>query len=260
MSVLDAENIQLWAHDLGVQSGAEYRYRSRVVVNNPLFRKGPAFDADDREQQALTKDPFARGQWSSWSDPVLVGAKQYFFVSSADPVGPNAESPRASVEVFKMYYGHYRRSTISAEPGSKLQSNARVSDRLLTIDPAVISVKDAGEQLDAVLEDDKAPLPEGFGELQGRLTIDLGVYVLEIAQDPVAGIDSNGNAVAAAQVILRDADGNIIVRRVVEGSEDSAAYELVSSSASQASKSIIRITGQSAISPAYELFPDASAP
>ncbi|MCA9302927.1 MAG: hypothetical protein KC996_02275 [Phycisphaerales bacterium] len=258
VGVLDSQDIQLWAHDLGVEPGKVYRYRSRVVVNNPLFRKGPALDPNDAEQQALTKDPFARGGWSDWSGEVLVGAEQYFFVGSAEPSGAHAESPKATIEVFRMYYGFYRRSTISAAPGDRLESSARVSGRIVTIDPSAITVKEAGDQLAAIQEDDKLPLPAGFREVSGRMLIDLGVYLLEIAVDPIAGAGQSDGA--AMQVILRDAEGGLIVRHSGTESTDSDAYALVSSSASQGSRIPMRLTGESAISPSYALFPDASAP
>lgn len=258
VGVLDAEDIQLWAHDLGVEPGKKYRYRSRVVVNNPLFRKGPALDPNDAQQQALTKDPFARGEWSDWSSDVLVGAEQYFFVGSAQPSGARGESPKATVEVFKMYYGFYRRSTITAAPGDRLESNARVAGRMVTIDPSAVAAKDAGEQLVTIQEDDRSDLPDGFSEVAGRMVIDLGVYLLEIAVDPIArGAEQSETAM---QVILRDADGGLIVRQSGGDSESSEAYELVSSSAAQGSRVPMRLTGESAISPSYELFPDASAP
>jgi hypothetical protein len=258
VGVLDAEDIQLWAHDLGVEPGKKYRYRSRVVVNNPLFRKGPALDPNDADQQALTKDPFARGDWSDWSSDVLVGAEQYFFVGSAQPSGARGESPKATIEVFKMYYGFYRRSTITAAPGDRLESNARVAGRMVTIDPSAVAAKDAGEQLVTIQEDDRSELPDGFREVAGRMVIDLGVYLLEIAVDPIAGGAEQSET--AMQVILRDADGGLIVRQSGADSDSSAAYELVSSSAAQGSRVPMRLTGESAISPSYELFPDATAP
>ena len=66
--LLEQDSVQLWTHDLGVEPGATYRYRTRVVVNNPYFRKGPYLDEEDDLQQGLIEDPFARGEWSQWSD------------------------------------------------------------------------------------------------------------------------------------------------------------------------------------------------
>ena len=36
-SLLDSTEVKLYAHDLTVEPGAQYRYRMRVVVNNPLY-------------------------------------------------------------------------------------------------------------------------------------------------------------------------------------------------------------------------------
>lgn len=261
IGVLDQENIQLWAHDLGVKPGGQYRYRSRVVVNNPLFRKGAQMDPEDQAQQALTKDPYARAQWSTWSDTVLVGELEYFFVSSAKSTGAHAETSNAKVEVYKMYYGHYRRSTIaSIEPGARVQSKAAVSGRLLTIDTDAVESAAAGEQLNVLLTDRKAEVPEGFDEVSGRIVIDLGAYVLEIAPDPLADAQSGVGAVQPSEVVFRGPRGELIVRKTVSGDTESAAYKLVTDSSSQASRSPMRLTGESAVSASYELFLSDSEP
>jgi len=99
-------DVRLWAHDMGAEPGNEYRYRTRVAINNPLFRKGPVLDPDDDALQAAAEQPFVRGDWSQWSEPVVVGASEYFFVSAASPEGgAGTRTPTASIEVYRMYYG-----------------------------------------------------------------------------------------------------------------------------------------------------------
>jgi len=183
-SVLEEELIELWAHDLGVEPGATYRYRTRVVVNNPLFRKGGELDPDDPDQQALTRDPFTRAPWSEWSEPVVAGAREYFFVSSADLGDVQGTAPaRATIELYQIYYGHYRKSTLNVSPGDMLATSVRISGDLLSFDPGVISAVDAATFVETLgTNDASTALPDGISRLPGRLQIDMGVFVLDVYQ------------------------------------------------------------------------------
>jgi hypothetical protein len=255
-SVLEEEAIDLWAHDLGVEPGATYRYRTRVVVNNPLFRKGGELDPDDQAQQDLARDPFAYGEWSGWSEPVVAGAKAYYFVTSTDlgSMASNADA-RTTIELYQMYYGHYRKSTLSVSPGDMLATNVRISGDLLAFDTATITAQDAAEVVESLGNDGESDeLPEGITQLPGRLSIDLGVYVLDLyqGQDRVqTGL--GGERLSITRVVLRDIEGNIIVQ-TEQDDEASLAYALASESASSASSTPLRAPGEPAISPAAELF------
>tara|TARA_R110002072_G_C7960074_1_gene533810 strand:+ start:1541 stop:3496 length:1956 start_codon:yes stop_codon:yes gene_type:complete len=258
-SILEVEEVGLWAHDLGVEPGATYRYRTRVVVNNPLFRKGGELDPDDAAQQALTQDPFVRGDWSSWSEQVTVGAEEYYFVASAETENQfgNPEA-KTTLDLFKMYYGYYRKSSMIAMPGDAISTNVRVSDSLLMFDTGVIEADDAARAIAAQNDDqDDQPtapaLPEGVSRLPNRVTISLGAYVLEV----YSGLDTVetalGRTVIPMQVVIRDPMGNLVVRADISD-QSSAGYLLASASASQASDAQIRAPGQSAIPSAFDLF------
>jgi hypothetical protein len=255
-SILEEESIDLWAHDLGVEPGATYRYRTRVVVNNPLFRKSSELDPDDAAQQALAMEPFARGQWSQWSDQIVVGAKEYFFVTKAEMSGQgSAAGPKATIEVYKMYYGHYRRSTLSASPGDGLSTSVRMSGDLLVFDPALIEAQEAAKAINAIETDPSAQLPEGISELPKKISIELGIYLLDIYtyQGQSEGSSFSGQNEQPMRVVLRDREGGVIVRSDISD-ESSQAYELASSSSSRATNTPLRAPGAPAISPAAELF------
>lgn len=253
-SVLEEESVDLWLHDLGVEPGVTYRYRTRVVVNNPLFRKSSELDPDDADQQALTKDPFASGDWSDWSEQVVVGAQEYFFVTSAEASGGIAGSgAKATIELYKMFYGHYRRSTLSVSPGDALATTVRMSGDLLHFDSGVIDVQDAAKAVEALAGDDSGDLPDGISELSSRMTIHLGAYLLDVYTGQGSMQSSLGQQLTPMQVVLRDMDGDVIVRSDL-GDEASSAYALASESASEASKTELRVPGMPAISPAAELF------
>jgi hypothetical protein len=253
-SILEEESVELWAHDLGVEPGATYRYRTRVVVNNPLFRKGGELDPDDANQQALTTNPFARGDWSSWSESVVAGAEEYFFVTGAESqTGFATGGTKATIELYKMFYGHYRKSTLSVTPGDELATTVRMSGDLLNIDTSLVEANDAAKAINDLADEDSSELPEGISELSNRMTIDLGVYLLDIYAGQ-GGVETNlGRTVVPMQFVLRDAGGNVIVRSDLSD-ESSLAYVLASESASAASVTALRPPGAPAISPAAELF------
>ena len=255
-SVLEEELIELWAHDMGVEPGATYRYRTRLVVNNPLFRKGAELDPDDPDQQALTRDPFARAAWSDWSEPVVAGAREYFFVSSADLGDVQGTAPaRATIELYQMYYGHYRKSTLNVSPGDMLSTSVRVSGELLRFDPGVINAEQAATFVETLgTENASTDLPDGISRLPGRIRIDLGVFVLDVYQgqeQTEAGL--GGQRQSIMRVVLRDPEGGVIIRTEVED-ESALAYALASGSASAASSTPIRAPGEPPIPTAAELF------
>lgn len=255
-SVLEEELIELWAHDLGVEPGATYRYRTRVVVNNPLFRKGGELDPDDPDQQALTRDPFAYAQWSDWSEPVVAGAREYFFVSAADLGDVRGTAPaRASIELYQMYYGHYRKSTLNVSPGDMLSTSVRISGDLLSFDTGVINAEEAATFVETLgTEDASTTLPDGISRLPGRLQIDMGVFVLDVYQgqeQTEAGL--GGQRESVIRVVLRDPEGEIIIRTEIRD-ESSLAYALASGSAAEASSTPLRAPGEPPIPTSAELF------
>lgn len=254
-SILEEESVALWLHDLGVDAGATYRYRTRVIVNNPLFRKGGELDPDDAAQQAMTQDAFAHGEWSGWSNSVVVGAREYFFVTKAETGSRiSGSESKATLEMYKMYYGYYRRSTFSAAPGDELAATVRMSGDLLMFDTAVIQADEAAKAIVALYgEEPSSKLPDGISELSKRISIQLGTFVLDVYQGQEEVENDVGQRSVAMQVVLRDAEGRVVVRSDL-GDKESAAYALATQSASDASDSELRATGVSGISPAAELF------
>lgn len=255
-AILSKDSVQLWAHDLGVEPGATYRYRTRAVVNNPLYRKGPVLSQEDAALQQASLQPFSRGAWSEWSDPVVVGAREYFFVSNASPQGgPAGRTASATLEVFRVFFGSYRKSTLTLTPGDPVETSLRMPSGLFFMDPGVVDAKAAGEFL---LAAERGSAPAGVTEASGRLTIDLGAYVLDIVTSPVQRPDQFGEMRTVAEVLVRDQSGAVVARSPATD-VSSPAYEQASRSASEGSKLALRAPGQPAVSPAAELFPPADA-
>jgi hypothetical protein len=117
-TVLESPAVQLWAHDLTVESGKTYRYRVQVAVNNPAFGRASTLVA---EQQDLAKHPLAYSDPSEWSAQVRIMDDRYYFVTGASE--PDALSAaHASVELYEFFYGYYRRGVATVEPGDMLMA------------------------------------------------------------------------------------------------------------------------------------------
>ena len=252
LQLLEQESVQLWAHDLGVEPGATYRYRTRAVVNNPLFRKGPVLDQGDEALQAAAADPYARGPWSGWSEPVVVGAREYFFVSAADAEGAlSAGRPSATIEVFRMYYGHYRKTTLTLTPGDPVEGAVRLPETMFLIDTRVIQ---PGEAATYITGTGEGSAPAGLSRPPARMNIRLGAVLLDIAARPVPVTDELGRTTTVSEVVFRAGDGSLVVR-IPRSETAGPAYTQADASATAPTRNTMREPGsRPARSPSAELF------
>lgn len=129
-SVLDTDNLRLWAHDVTAERGKVYRYRMTLVFNNPLFGKGAVMAADQAEWARTT---LARSEPSDWTPPVQVDRESYWFItnaSAARAAGPanlaRIADARAEMYVFTM--GYWRRGSATIEPGDRIEADVSVPD------------------------------------------------------------------------------------------------------------------------------------
>ncbi|MEM1331054.1 MAG: hypothetical protein AAGG07_10875 [Planctomycetota bacterium] len=116
----------VWAHDLRAEPGATYRYRVRVVLNNPVYGRGTLLTP---EQRQWATEPLVRTPWSQWTEPVSIPRPQQIFVTNAragDAFGGG--EPGASVEVYRFYYGFWRRATAGVEAGEEVLGRVRFGD------------------------------------------------------------------------------------------------------------------------------------
>lgn len=270
-SLLDQDEVPLWTHDLAVEPGATYRYRIRVGVNNPLFGRGAQLEENNADHQRLATEPVTYTPWTDWSEPVLVGARNYFFVTNANTSGAlvGSGSPRATGELYTMHYGYYRKAAVQLTPGDPVRGEARTPDGLVSIDTASMDRATAIQTLgayqkslgredviagginpnpggrtgfpvpgsrDPVSTGTGAPaaqfeLPSGMAAMSGRLPIALQVTLLDVSDRPLE---------AESRVFLREADGSV---RVVTPGEESRAYSLVSQSESLSEDGWLNFSG-----------------
>ncbi len=210
------EDLVVWAHDVTAEPGKVYQYRVRVAVTNPLFGNARQLHADS---QAGAAEPVVISEPSDWSDPVGVGedSRVYFTsaVAASGGAGPlgGPDSMSASVELWKFYYGFWRRAKATLKPGDALAATVE-----LPKDFAKVWVVDGAG---SAVTEEKA--------LAERAPVDVGGFLLDVAPLALEG----GAQGKSWQVVYRDGAGRVMVRspetdtasherRVMEASEQAA--------------------------------------
>ncbi|HLP82741.1 MAG TPA: hypothetical protein VK157_00190 [Phycisphaerales bacterium] len=226
-------DLKIFAHDMSVEPGAEYQYRVRIVMNNPLFGRGL-----QESQKALAEQSLMTSSWSDWSGMVPIDRNSEFFVVSAGN-DPLSGRPTASAELFEFYYGYYRRATASVEPGDGFRGTARLPENLPNFfDFEKLKTDIAAGKLPAApgqREPDPREAPDG-GRSGGRVTpggdreaeqpapeADRGPGTIAPPENrvlvvpsiflgirQVPSLDSNNNLVTRTHAVLRDQTNSVM--------------------------------------------------
>ncbi len=114
-----AADIQLWAHDLQVESGKTYRYKMRYTISNPLFTFKNLLPAD---KQALAAQFSIDSAISKESAPVQIPDTTSYFVNNA-----NAGRASATIDVFVWGIGGVVKTRVTAEPGDLVDENLKLT-------------------------------------------------------------------------------------------------------------------------------------
>jgi hypothetical protein len=109
-----AESIIVWAHDLGVAPGEQYRYRAVAKVYNPFFTYGSLLVSD---QKKLAEGFTISTPVSDWSDPYRVTPPVEFFVVDAQAGEGRLGTGQATVEVYRYVDGQRRVERFVVQPG-----------------------------------------------------------------------------------------------------------------------------------------------
>ncbi len=252
--------VRLWAHDATAEPGAVYRYRTRVVITSPLF--GRTGLGDD----SAAKSPVVYGQWSDWTDPVLVMPTEVYFVGSAQPRSPTTGMVSASAECFVFYYGYYRRGNAILEPGDTVRTVAKTPPNLMVYDeaklaegarPTAPAFRD-GETRDTSAPEvpfdgggkhagappvKEAPTPTGTGKdatalddqngllkpAEKEIPIYISDVFLDVAEMPELGITKPGAGRGEMSIFFRSPDGRLAMR-LPAAEKASTLYKQVSAS------------------------------
>jgi len=219
----DANELRLWAHDPSPRPGATYRYRMRLVFSNPLFGLQDNLAEGYRDQAAT---PMIETPPSEWSAPVSVEQNAYLFLSGArvgETLGVRAE--RATFELYRFYYGYWRRATRQLNPGDAVTGALDLEP--LGLPRFEIEPSDAGA-LTVVSE----------RTMSGAFSFAAdGWFLLDVTPAPTTG-DQLAN-VRRHQCVLRAPDGDLRVMRPGEGAAEGVRSRLAAS-VEAASQSAVR--------------------
>ena len=123
-----AEEMLVWAHDLGVEPGKTYRYRCRILMFNPFFARGRQLLP---EQQALAESFEIASAVSDWSTPVMVAPPVEFFVVRASDGAGSLGMGEARIELYRYEGGARRTEQFTVQPGERIGRKARVGDAMV---------------------------------------------------------------------------------------------------------------------------------
>ncbi|MCW5776834.1 MAG: hypothetical protein KIS87_10375 [Phycisphaeraceae bacterium] len=220
--LLDNAELHLWAHDATARPGTTVRYRMRLVLNNPVYGKTSLGE----DQRQLAADPLLHGPWSDWTAAVEVPAEQYFFITSAAEGDALGRGPRVTADLFRFYYGYWRRARATLEPGDSIRGTAQLPEGLLLwdLDALASSGQEAlqpheaepgreGRPIAGAPDTQPRVLPANAREGPRSLPLASDVMLLDVARLP-GGIDAGlaGGRRQAFQAVLREPTGSILVR------------------------------------------------
>ena len=209
--LLDTDKVSYWVHDLNVDAGATYRYRTRLVFVNPLYGRKSSLDESLHE---LADAKLVRSDWSDWSQPVGVSWDEYFFLTNAtSPDVGNIGKTSATAELYKFYYGYWRKSVVSLEPGDVFAGEISLPEGLQKWDtereadaqawkPSPENATEAVEQVSGL---DEYLLPT-------RLPVSADAWLLDVIASPMAGEGIGGLSKATYEALVRGPDGQITSR------------------------------------------------
>jgi len=132
ITAADSTEGLVWGHDIGVQDGAQYRYRFTIEIYNPFFAHKLALV----DEQASLADPFTVSSVTSeWSAPIRIEPPLQYFVTKA--VGPGQRQSRGSgpdlgqvtAEVFCFHEGRWWKENFTVVPGQRIGATKDVARR-----------------------------------------------------------------------------------------------------------------------------------
>ena len=226
--------VQMWVHDATVEQGKSYRYKMQLWISNPFFgRAGLA-----KEQDALAMQPVLKSAYSVWSNPVSVDEGTLYFVTAATDAAnnkaPNNRGAYATAEMYKFWWGYWRKATLTLDPGDKLIKTQTLPDFEKIIALAPIAAVPGGPGAPPIIEPAPAgvpgrrpggpanvpaapPVPANPAGPAVKPTLDLKalpMIPIEIARDAfMLDVSTVPEATKSFQVYLRESNSQIVIRR-----------------------------------------------
>jgi len=248
--LLDTDEVNFWVHDLAVEPGATYRYRTRLVFVNPMYGRKSSLDESLHElaDAKLTISP-----WSEWSEPVGVSWDEYFFLTSATPgEAGNVGKTSATAELYRFYYGYWRKTEVALEPGDVFAAQVKLPDGLQRWD---VEREASVQAWKPILEDaqntsgnntnPELTQVEGIEEylLPKTLPVSADAWLLDVVASPMASAGIGGSSTLSYEALVRGPDGQITSR---SPSQDAALplLAVIKASAELGANQLPRIPGQ----------------
>jgi len=197
----DADELTVWGHDLAIEPGAEYEYRIRVAINNPLFGIERNLAEESRD---VASEPVLYSDWSAWTPSVAIERDFYWFVTRANPGGRQVVGvapASARVEVYRFYYGYWRQGEAPVRVGDPVAAAIDVADLNLPR----FEIQTSEQALAQVVN---VQTPE---RITGPLTAAADALLLDVRTEAV---QSGRSSVLG--VVVRAEGGDLIIRRPAE--------------------------------------------
>lgn len=240
--LLETDEVNFWVHDLKVEPGATYRYRTRLVFVNPLYGRKSSLDESLHE---LADAKLVRSDWSDWSDPIGVSWDEYFFLTSASaPEIGNIGKTSATAELYRFYYGYWRKSEVSLEPGDRFVAEIKLPEGLQKWDTEREAEAQAWKPTPEGAEEPIVQV-EGLSEslLPTTLPVSAEAWLLDVVASPKASVGINNQSKLTYEALVRGPDGRISSHApVVDSSEPLLA--VIKSSAELGASQLPRIPGR----------------
>lgn len=127
----DGPSLRIWSHDIAPEPGRTYRYQMRLVLANPLYGYEQNLDADSK---SLAAAPTIASEPSQWSEFISVDNNSYLFITEASispGLGGVGRVATARVELYRFYYGFWRRAVATLRPGDAVTGSLDLSELAL---------------------------------------------------------------------------------------------------------------------------------
>lgn len=242
--LLESEEVHFWTHDFDVEPGATYRYRTRLVYVNPLFGRKSSLDESLHE---LADSKLVRSDWSQWGDSVDVSWDEYFFLTGASPGNSAISTASATAELYRFYYGYWRKSQVALEPGDRFIAEIELPEGLQRWNVEEAAQEQAWKpaELDEEGNEQEVEQAEGVEDLllPEELVVEANAWLLDVVASPMVTAGIGGQTTALFEALVRGPDGQIATRspRIDEGLP---LYSIIKASAELGEDQLPRIPGQ----------------
>ncbi|MBL7133716.1 MAG: hypothetical protein ISS78_06430 [Phycisphaerae bacterium] len=119
---LEQERVLIWFHDDGLASRKSYRYRTQLLMLNPLLTQDKLVDPKKLQDARIAA---LATPWSPWSEPVCIPKTTSFLLTGSSP---GSSPPYVTVTVFARALGKRVSKRFKVSPGQPIGGPDKVAD------------------------------------------------------------------------------------------------------------------------------------